>query len=293
MSVQLDDAHAQALAELAKGKVSDLMKARDEAIQKIAEWERICSALAGIHTPAQTEALQTPSEDPVQHAALVADLTPAKSMGRFPYEKAQYYLIEKTILWVFGDVMVVGRVGYGDKRVKIQVALLQSLDEKKISSYANDNMRAILRGLLREVDYSLMPPKAKEAPPLKEPLAVVDAVQKTEKKDPEKDEKKDTPPQEEEPEKPKLEFFHEDTGFDYMAVQPKQVGRTQVYSNPGGKMVIKVAREIVLTTKDMIEKLKQYDEKDLTASIRGISSQKQNILRVYLTELRAQKKKLN
>ncbi len=93
------------------------------------------------------------------------------------------------------------------------------------------------------------------------------------------------PEETEEPEKPKLEFFHEDTGFDYMAVQPKQVGKVQVYSN-NGKVVIKLAREIVLTTQDMIEKLLQYDEKDLTASIRGISSQKQNILRVYLIELK-------
>jgi len=29
--------------------------------------------------------------------------------------------------------------------------------------------------------------------------------------------------------KPKIAFFQEDTGFDYMAVQPKWVGRTQVY----------------------------------------------------------------
>lgn len=86
--------------------------------------------------------------------------------------------------------------------------------------------------------------------------------------------------------KPKIEFFQEDTGFDYMAVQPKWVGRTQVYSNPNGKIVIKVAREIVLTTKDTIEKLLQYDEKDLTSSLRGINSQKQNILRVYLIELK-------
>jgi len=90
----------------------------------------------------------------------------------------------------------------------------------------------------------------------------------------------------EEPKKPKLEFFQEDIGFDYRAVQPKQVGRTQVYSNPNGKIVIKVAREIVLTTNDAIETLLQYDEKELTSSLRGINSQKQNILRVYLMELK-------
>ncbi|MFH1261265.1 MAG: hypothetical protein ABII39_04970, partial [Candidatus Micrarchaeota archaeon] len=93
-------------------------------------------------------------------------------------------------------------------------------------------------------------------------------------------------PEPEEPKKPKLEFFQEDIGFDYRAVQPKQVGRTQVYSNPNGKIVIKVAREIVLTTNDAIETLLQYDEKELTSSLRGINSQKQNILRVYLIELK-------
>jgi len=86
--------------------------------------------------------------------------------------------------------------------------------------------------------------------------------------------------------KPKIEFFQEDTGFDYMAVQPKWVGKAQVYSNPNGKLVIKADREIVLTTKDMIEKLLQYDEKDVNYCIRGVDSKKQNILRVYLTELK-------
>jgi len=86
--------------------------------------------------------------------------------------------------------------------------------------------------------------------------------------------------------KPKIEFFQEDTGFDYMAVQPKWVGRTQVYTNPNGKVVIKADREIVLTTKDTIEKLLKYAEKDLNSCIRGINHQKQNILRVYLTELK-------
>jgi len=91
--------------------------------------------------------------------------------------------------------------------------------------------------------------------------------------------------------KPKIEFFQEDTGFDYMAVQPKWVGRTQVYLNPNGKMVIKADREIVLTTKDTIEKLLQYNEKDLNSCIRGISRQKQNILRVYLAELKKREAK--
>ncbi|MBU4190078.1 MAG: hypothetical protein KJ886_03665, partial [Candidatus Thermoplasmatota archaeon] len=75
-----------------------------------------------------------------------------------------------------------------------------------------------------------------------------------------------------------------DTGFDYMAVQPRQVGRTQVYSNANGKLVIKADREIVLTTKDTIEKL--LSQKDLNYCIRGINPQKQNILRVYLAELK-------
>lgn len=89
-------------------------------------------------------------------------------------------------------------------------------------------------------------------------------------------------PKEKQDDKPKIKFFQEDTGFDYMAVQPKWVGRTQVYSNSNGKMVIKADREIVLTTKDTIEKLLQYDEKDLNSCIRGISPQKQNVLRIYL-----------
>ncbi len=93
--------------------------------------------------------------------------------------------------------------------------------------------------------------------------------------------------------KPKIDFFKEDTGFDYMAVQPKWVGKAQVYTNlNNGKMVIKANHEIVLTTKDTIEKLMQYDEKGLNYCIRGINPQKQNILRVYLAELKKRKEVL-
>lgn len=87
--------------------------------------------------------------------------------------------------------------------------------------------------------------------------------------------------------KPKIAFFHEDTGFDYMAVLPKWVGKTQVYINSNnGKIVIKANHEIVLTTKDTIDKLLQYGEKDLNYCIRGINPQKQNVLRVYIAELK-------
>ncbi len=86
---------------------------------------------------------------------------------------------------------------------------------------------------------------------------------------------------------PKTAFFYEDTGFDYMAVQPKWVGRTQIYTNlNNGKLVIKLNHAILLTTKDTIEKLLQYNDKDLNYCIRGINPQKQNILRVYLGELK-------
>ena len=94
-------------------------------------------------------------------------------------------------------------------------------------------------------------------------------------------------PEEKEPDnlKPKIVFFQEDNGFDYMTVQPKQLGHTQVYSK-NGKMVIKANREIVLTTKDTIDRLLQYNENDLNYCIRGVNPHKQNILRIYLKEIK-------
>lgn len=122
-------------------------------------------------------------------------------------------------------------------------------------------------GFLKDVDVSTLSGEQAELKKLKEP-----SDQHNEPKEPGGDDPK-----------PKIELFQEDTGFDYMAVQPKWVGRTQVYSNPNGKMVIKLGREIVLTTKDTIKNLLQYN--DLNYCIKGINSQKQNILRVYLAEL--------
>ncbi len=171
----------------------------------------------------------------------------------------------KSIYWVSEDNKIcIQREGYAES-IKAYITLSDLID---IHTHPLEilNVKKTIRyhisGFLNDVDISTLSGEAvKELEELKE-----------ENPEPEK-------------QKPKLEFFHEDIGFDYMAVQPKQVGKVQVYSNKG-KVVIKVAREIVLTTQDMIEKLLQYDEKDLTASIRGISSEKQNILRVYLIKLK-------
>jgi len=128
-------------------------------------------------------------------------------------------------------------------------------------------------GFLKDVDISILTLTGGEQAELKELELKEPSDQHNELKEPGGDDPK-----------PKIEFFQEDTGFDYMAVQPKWVGRTQVYSNPNGKLVIKADREIVLTTKDTIEKL--LSQKDLNYCIRGINPQKQNILRVYLAELK-------
>ncbi len=173
----------------------------------------------------------------------------------------------KSTYWVSNEKVCIQREGYVEGlRVYITLADLRYLYEHPDEiKNVNKTRRYHITGFLKDVDVSTL------------------SGSEVSEKEPEQESEPEEPKQE--PEKPKLEFFHEDTGFDYMAVQPKQVGRVQVYSN-NGKVVIKLAREIVLTSEVMIEKLLQYDEKDLTASLRGINAQKQNILRVYLIELK-------
>jgi hypothetical protein len=138
---------------------------------------------------------------------------------------------------------------------------------KKFMSYKKYHVT----GFLKDVDVSTLSGEPEQ-------------VEQAEIKEPE--EPRESPEQSSGDPKPKIIFFQEDTGFDYTAVQPKWVGRSQVYTSANGKMVIKLNHEIVLTTKDTVEKLLQYDEKDLNYCIRGINPKKQNILRVYLTELK-------
>ena len=209
-------------------------------------------------------------------------------VNKFPCEKFDTTnliakIAGKSTHWVSGQKVCIQREGYAEGlRVYITVADLRYLYEhpdeiKNVSK----TRRYHITGFLKDVDDVSTLSGSEQAAEIKEP----EQEQESEPEEPEEQEKE---PEEPEPEKqkPKIEFFHEDAGFDYMAVQPKWVGRTQVYLNPNGKMVIKADREIVLTTKDTIEKLLQYNEKDLNSCIRGISRQKQNILRVYLAELK-------
>jgi len=170
----------------------------------------------------------------------------------------------KSTYWMSDEKVCIEREGYAaGLRVYVTLADLRYLYEHQDEiKNVSKSRRYHITGFLKDVDLS-----GEQAAEIKEP--------ESEEPEPE--------PQ------VKLEFFHEDTGFDYMAVHPKQVGRAQVYSNSNRKIVIKVDREIVLTTQDMIEKLLKYDEKELTSSLRGINSQKQNILRVYLAELKKSK----
>jgi hypothetical protein len=93
-------------------------------------------------------------------------------------------------------------------------------------------------------------------------------------------------------EKPRLEFFKEGTGFDYASVNPQHIGGSTVYRSSAGKLVIKyqgknTQGELLLTTDQDIEKLMNYDEKDVDWVIRGLSAEKRNILRGYLRDLKA------
>ncbi len=205
-------------------------------------------------------------------------------VNKFPCEKFDTTnllakIAGKSTYWVSNEKVCIQREGYAEGlRIYITLADLSYLYEHPDEiQNVSKTRRYHITGFLKDVDVStLSGSEVSEKEPEQE-------------SEPEESELEE-PKKPEELEKPKLEFFHEDTGFDYMAVQPKQLGKVQVYSSSNnGKVVIKVAREIVLTTQDMIEKLLQYDEKDLTASIRGISSQKQNILRVYLIELKKRK----
>jgi hypothetical protein len=92
--------------------------------------------------------------------------------------------------------------------------------------------------------------------------------------------------------KPRLEFFKEDSGFDYSRVNPQYIGGSTVYMSAAGKLVVKyqgknTQGELLLTRTQDIEKLMDYDEKDVDWAIRGLSAEKRNILRGYLKDLKA------
>jgi hypothetical protein len=93
-------------------------------------------------------------------------------------------------------------------------------------------------------------------------------------------------------EKPKCEFFKEDIGFDYISVNPQHIGGSTVYRSKTGKLVIKyqgknTAGELLLTKDQDIEKLMDYDEKEVDWVIRSLSPEKRNVLRGYLRDLKA------
>ncbi len=109
--------------------------------------------------------------------------------------------------------------------------------------------------------------------------------------------KEDEPPNEapsnsdQSKEKPRLEFFKEDSGFDYASVAPQHIGGSTVYRSKAGKLVVKRQGknnrgELLLTKDQDIEKLMNYDEKDVDWVIRSLSAEKHNILRGYLRDLK-------
>jgi hypothetical protein len=92
--------------------------------------------------------------------------------------------------------------------------------------------------------------------------------------------------------KPKLEFFKEDSGFDYASVNPQYIGGSTVYRSKAGKLVVKyqgknTQGELLLTRVQDIEKLMDYNKKDVDWAIRGLSAEKRNVLRGYLRDLKA------
>ena len=239
-----------------------------------------------------TPSIDTPPMDPIRPVVLQATMSSIEPkindlknnkvkivVNKFPCEKFDTTNLSakkagKSTYWVSDEKVCIQREGYAEGlRVYITLADLRYLYEHQDEiKNVSKTRRYHITGFLKDVDLS--------------GEQTVEIKESEQEPEPEPEELSEQSLSNDSVKQIKLEFFQEDTGFDYMAVQPKQVGRTQVYSNPNGKLVIKVAREIVLTTQDMVEKLLQYDDKDLTASLRGINSQKQNIMRVYLIELK-------
>ncbi len=231
--------------------------------------------------------LKNPKPEPEESTMPASAAAPAsdssynfKECEKFDHSNLSAHKVGKSTYWLSddGQKVCIEREGYAPG-----LYVHAAIDDLKYLHDQPDKVHSALKkftkhkiyhvtGFLKDVDVSTLSGeqvKIKEPEELKEPS------------------EQHNEPKEHGPngDKPKIEFFQEDIGFDYMAVQPKWVGRTQVYSNPNGKIVIKADREIVLTTKDMVEKLLlQYD--DLNYCIKGINPQKQNILRVYLGELK-------
>lgn len=93
----------------------------------------------------------------------------------------------------------------------------------------------------------------------------------------------------EEKPKPELKMFIEDNGFDYRAHHPKLVGNSEVYDSGNGKLVIRSTRfkdEIVLTTKEAIDRLLTYEEKDFEWCIKSVRQAKRHVLREYIKNFR-------
>ncbi len=203
MTVQLDDAHAQALADLVKGKVADLLKAQDDLAREIREWENICAALvaapappmsrpimpqgagaavkegAESNPPAPSNTHKDAAEEEEKFVLAMENLPPAKPPARkkgntgrqFPYKQAQKYEVGKNTIWVHGDIVAIARKGY-DKKARLTLPGLRNMDEEKLRMFGNDKARAVLRIVMNEVDFSSMPPRAKNkgvaTAPLKE-----------------------------------------------------------------------------------------------------------------------------
>ena len=216
-------------------------------------------------------------------------------VNKFPCEKFDTTnliakIAGKSTYWVSGQKVCIQREGYAEGlRVYITVADLRYLYEhpdeiKNVSK----TRRYHITGFLKDVDDVSTLSGSEQAAEIKEP----EQEQESEPEEPEEQsesKEQEKEPEEPEPEKqkPLTQAFQEDMGFDYRAVQPKWVGKLQVYSNINGKIVIKEDKAILLTTNKMIETLLPLGETDLNRCIRGITHEKQKILRNYLTALRA------
>ncbi len=90
---------------------------------------------------------------------------------------------------------------------------------------------------------------------------------------------------------PEIEMFRENEGFDYRAKSPKIIGQSEVYESGTGKIVIRYhgkgcMGEIILTSKEDIDRLLNYSESDANWCIKNLSKEKQNILHGYLRDVK-------
>jgi len=209
-----------------------------------------------------------------------------KECEKFDHSNLSAHKAGKSTYWLSDDAkrVCIEREGYAQG-----MYVYAAIDDLKYFQAHPDKVYSVLKkfmsykkyhvtGFLKDVDVSVL--SGEQAEELKEP-----------EEQPSESEQHNEPKEPEEPEpekqKPLTQAFQEDMGFDYRAVQPKWVGKLQVYSNINGKIVIKENKAILLTTNKMIENLLPLDETDLNRCIRSITHEKQKILRNYLTALRA------